>query len=131
MPEPQYNPSDEEVIQIGNVMATLYAKEGSRAYMEGFRLEIIERFGLAGFEVHVDVHQTNVDGTYIPEVTVMGRCSPTAFDHERQQWAVQNNILGIDETPGAIQRDGSIKSPSKATSMASSSKMTASGLYLP
>jgi hypothetical protein len=106
---------DHEALQIGEVMAKINEGLHKPRDLEGFRKEVIERFGLIGFNVTVTCWTTNVDGLYSFDFCFVSRCDPHNFDHARQSWEVQHDILGIDPTPGAIQPDGSIKSPSQVT----------------
>jgi hypothetical protein len=84
--------------------------------------EIIERYYEAGYLVTVVWEQPLDPGvipwdSMVPGVIPEGRVNPEPFDHERQSWEVQHDILGVDETPGAMQRDGSIRSPAQVTSL--------------
>lgn len=84
---------------------------------------IIECYAKAGFKVTVNWKKVmTVDGVLlrqIPDVTLIGRIDSKdeAFDHDRQSWEIQHDVLGVDPNPGSIQPDGSIKSVAQVTSL--------------
>lgn len=74
---------------------------------------------VAGFKVDCLLWQTNIPGRILPEIVIVGRvqAEPT-FDHDRQTWEVQHDILGIDQ-PGAVDEHGNLKSLPSHTSIPS------------
>lgn len=87
--------------------------------------EFVARAAELGFEVNVSFDYSEMDGVPIkqPIFSIVGRIDRKhEFDIERQQWEVQHNLLELDEQPGSIRRDGTIKSPTSFTSMSGSSK---------
>jgi hypothetical protein len=87
--------------------------------------EFVGRAAEAGFRVNVSFEYDVQQGIEIkvPVFSIVSRIEKGhEFDIERQQWEVQNDVLGIDETPGAMKADGTIKSPSKSVSMSGSDK---------
>lgn len=88
---------DHEIVAIDEVMRKLQDKQGTFTSMEGFRKEAIGRFAEIGFVVDVKVWETDEPGTYAVDLDITGRCEPQeGFDHERQQWEVREDVLGID-----------------------------------
>jgi hypothetical protein len=105
---------DSDILVIEDVLKRLEAGTTKSRDLEGFRKEVIERFGLAGFVVRCDVYESNVPGMYVPEISILDKTADaTVFDHDRMTWEVQHDILGID-TPGALTPDGTIITPSKS-----------------
>lgn len=73
---------------------------------------------LAGFKVDCRLWSTNVPGRILPEIVITGRVvEETTFDHDRQTWEVQHDVLGIDQ-PGAVDQHGNLKSLPSHTSFA-------------
>lgn len=53
----------------------------------------------------------------VPRVVLLERAVPEdGFDHDRQRWEVQNDILGIEGGPAVIHPGGLIGTPSKSVS---------------
>lgn len=110
---------DTEIMAIGDVLGQLNATTHHPRNLEGFRKEVIERFGLAGFVVTCVVFESNESGVFLPEITVVGRVEKLPeFDHDRQRFEVQTDVAGIS-TPGAITPNGTIIEPSKSTAFGS------------
>lgn len=108
---------DTEWDQIAkNVLGPLNAKQSKVVDLEGFRQEIIERFGIAGYVVHVVAKQDLDDPRLFGwEILLVDRVSdPGEFDHDRMRYEVQNDVVGI-ATPGAIGPNGLVIAPSKST----------------
>lgn len=95
---------------VFGILAKLQEKTGRHLHLESFRKEIINRFEAMGLVCKVSV--------YVPEdgpekgadfasfnMTITGRCDKTPFDHERQAWEVQEDVLGLGR-PGKIMGDG-------------------------
>ena len=107
---------DSDILVIEGVLKRIHADTHHARDMEGFRKEVVERFGIAGFRVRCDVYTSNIPGVFVPEITIEDKTSDaTVFDHDRMTWEVQQDILGIS-TPGAITPNGTIITPSKSTS---------------
>lgn len=82
--------------------------------------EIIDRFAEKEVRVTVEWQQVMDLGPIpwdakIPGIVLEGSLTPGEFDHERESWEVQHDVLGVDETPGSLQLDGTIKSPKQVT----------------
>jgi hypothetical protein len=79
---------------------------------EGFVVEVI-------WKMPVDHLGRSIGRRITPEVSLVGRVErpEETFDHDRQKWEVQHDVLGIDPNPGVMMRDGTIKSPPKVTSL--------------
>ena len=112
---------DSDLLVIEQVQNALNLRVGMHLDVDGYAREIKERFGEAGFLVDVAIMQVTGPGplpmgTYVPQITILSRVTPEQFDREKMTWEVQHDILEIEETPGAMQRDGTIKSPAQLTS---------------
>lgn len=101
---------DSEILAIEQVLKKLNESAWNPRDVDGFTREIIERFGLAGYNVAVTWNYTNFVSVYMPTITIVSRTEKNVFDHDKMSWEVQHNILGL-ETAGAVQPDGSVKSP--------------------
>lgn len=115
---------DSDIMTIEAVTEQLERSVGEAREVQGFVEEAIERFGLAGFRVKVDIYEVQGPGplpigTYVPHITIEERLTREEFDRERMSWEVQNDILEIDPNPGSIQPDGSVRSPSHTTGFTS------------
>lgn len=120
---------DSDLLKIESVVNALQRHANRPGDLGNVEDEIIERFGLQGYLVKVQWWQLDEDGplgvagTMIPSITIEAKVDRQEFDHERMQYEVQNDILGIDENPGAVvSKDGKVKSPAKSTSMSGASK---------
>jgi hypothetical protein len=120
---------DSDLLRIEQAVTALQRHANKPGDLGNIEDEIIERFGLQGYTVKVQWWVTEepgplgAAGTMIPSITIEGRVERGhEFDHEKMQYEVQTNILGIDDQPGAMTRDGSIKSPAKSTSMTGATK---------
>lgn len=119
---------DSDLLKIEYAVNALQRHANKPGDLGNIEDEIIERFGLQGYAVKVQWWVTEeagplgAQGTMIPAITVEARVDRHEFDHEKMQYEVQTNLLGIDEQPGSMTRDGTIKSPSKSTSMTGASK---------
>lgn len=117
---------DHEIIKIETVLRTLNSFKGSMTW-EQFEKNAVEEFGAIGFKVVVlwevggleTIPTEMVEATLklmlrpgipTPEISIVDRIDPIEFDHERQTWEVQRDILGIDQ-PGAIGKNGIIMPP--------------------
>ena len=112
---------DSDLLTIEGVVLKLEHMTMKPGNLQAFQDEVIERFGLAGFHVDVEWHVVESPGavpvgTMMPTIRILGRVEPEEqFDREKMMHEVQHDILGIDPNPGAVQRDGSVKSLSKST----------------
>lgn len=96
---------DHEVDNIQRVLDTLKERSTTARDIDGFVREIKDRFHTIGFEVYVQLWETNEKGTYMPEVTITGRVDKShIFDHDRQVHEVTNDILGLGDG-GVIKTD--------------------------
>lgn len=88
---------DSEIIAIEKVLKKLQDKQGKGGVnQEAFRKEIIERFAEAGFKVDVKWYTTNVEGVFMPEVSIVDRLEGQ-FDPDRMVHEVTNDLLGLGE----------------------------------
>lgn len=117
---------DSEIIAIEGVLNAVKESQGQRRDMEGFRQEVVERFAEIGLVVTCNVYSTvdaatgeEIPGLWTPEIVIQERCKPTPFDHARQSWEVQHDILGIDGGPATIKGNGMIGTPSKSVGFTS------------
>jgi hypothetical protein len=113
VPRPPIELYDHEVDRIQAVWDRLRDRhqKATRNYDDVER-EIVGRFAEAGFVAHVNWFRYEVDGVpqadaAMPEVTIVGRCEPHDFDHDRQVHEVTANILGIPGQEGVIKTDDS------------------------
>ncbi len=117
---------DYEIIKVENVLRTLNSFKSSMTW-EQFERNAIEEFGAIGLKVVVlwevgglEAMPTEMveatlklmlrPGIPTPEISIVDRLEHVDFDHERQTWEVQRDILGIDQ-PGAIGKNGLITPP--------------------
>lgn len=63
--------------------------------------------------IHVDISNMEMDGQgsymMVPEITVIGRVTPEAFDFARAQYEVQHGFA--DGVVGSIKEDGTLAEP--------------------
>lgn len=91
---------DHEVLTIQEIADTLRTKVGSHLNLEGFRQEIINRFGEAGLVTDVRVFEdaTGPEPIYSFKIIITDRVEAQGeFDHELQGHEVRANILGKDQ----------------------------------
>jgi len=117
---------DYEIIKVENVLRTLNSFKSSMTW-EQFERNAIDEFGAIGLKVVVlwevgglEAMPTEMveatlklmlrPGIATPEISIVDRLEKVDFDHERQTWEVQRDILGIDQ-PGAIGKNGLITPP--------------------
>lgn len=107
---------DTDFFKIEAVAKRLNESVGKPREMEGFRREIVERFQEVGFVVGVKCWSTQQAGVFAFDIEITDRCEPlrSGFDHERQSWEVQNDVLGFGEA-GSFGTDGRLITPSKST----------------
>jgi len=110
---------DSDILVIEEVFKRIQASEGQSRDMEGFRLEVVERFAEAGFKVDCRMWSSDVPGVYLPEIVIQDRMKPTPFDHSRQSWEVQNDILDIEGGGVVIKGNGVLGTPSKTVGLSS------------
>lgn len=110
---------DSDMKTINDVCQRLNSWVGTKADYDSFFNEVQTLFHNAGFVISIQ-YKIYVDGS-VPETmpyqfTIVDRVRPeSGFDHERQAWEVQRDVLGTDPNPGALQPDGSVKSPRQVT----------------
>lgn len=92
--------------------------------LEDFVSFVLDLWYENGFDVTIDLNP-GASGHLYPYVVILGRVddeAPGEFDHERQQWEVQHDILELDQ-PGVIGADGRLKELPKKMSLSGSSKV--------
>ena len=99
---------DTDILRIERVVETLKERTANSVDMEGFRLEVIDRFAKIGLVVNVKMYDTNEPGVYIPEIEINGRTEAIEFDRDQQTWEVTHDVLGIDQ-PGIVTEGGGFK----------------------
>lgn len=114
----------------GDVLAELYESEfdmiigiadavqtkhiGHLVDLDAFQREMEERMADAGYRVKVRWYKGTYEGDTqeynVPRVELVGFTDKRPeFDHERQAWEVQHDVLGIDGFKGKISEGGIIK----------------------
>ena len=98
---------DSDILKIEEVVLWLNNQiVGTRKKIDDLDKEIVERFAQRNFRVSVQWWTSNVEGTYIPEVTIHSRIKDEEFDHDRMVHEVTNDILDLG-TGGVIKTSGS------------------------
>lgn len=110
---------DSDILDIEGVFKRIQEAEGQTRDMEGFRREVVERFAEIGFKVECRVWSSDVPGVYMPEILIQDRIKPIPFDHTRQSWEVQNDILEIEGGGVTIKGNGVLGTPSKSVGLSS------------
>ena len=110
MPEAELiNLYDSEVKAIQEVLNSLRDRTYKSHNLHAFEREILERYAEIGFVGNVLWYESNVEGVFVPEVEIVGRCAPIKggeFDHDRMRHEVVNNYLGLpSEDAGIIKTD--------------------------
>jgi hypothetical protein len=95
---------DHEILAVEKVLQRLRERSASRRDLSDFDREIRQRFEDIGFVVRVDWYDTNVEGTFMPEITMIGRVEKVDFDFDKQVAEVTGDILelgdgGVISTP--------------------------------
>jgi hypothetical protein len=111
---------DSDILALERVVAKLNSGPERPRSFEEFSREAIERFEDAGYVVTVsgDIGLGGGQVVFLPEITIVARIDKRGeFDHEKMAWEVQHDILGIDDNPGAVQPDGTVRAPEQATSL--------------
>lgn len=89
---------DSDILAIEKVIARLNAEDvGQRRELEDFVQKVKEKFHDIGFLVDVLVWTSNVDGVFVPEITINGRVEDKPFDYDRQVHEVTNDLLELGE----------------------------------
>jgi len=102
--------NDADILKIEAVLDVLQAKYSKTSVLlDDFPRETKERFWNAGYEVRVDMYDTNIEGVYIPDITIQGRVEGE-FDPDQMVWEATNDILDLGEG-GVIKSDGGTKTP--------------------
>lgn len=125
---------EEDILAIQRVITALSQNIGKQRNLEGFRQEVINRFGEIGFEVDVKLYEAQREGEgdeFIhPSITITGRIEPEEeFDHARQARQVQTNIRGIKGAETVDQKTSVSMSGSAVRDSAFT--RSKSGLYVP
>lgn len=98
---------DSDIPRLENVLRALSPAQGHRVNLEGFRKEVIERFGEEGFGVDVKVYEKEYlsgETVYQFNIALTSVKRSEEFDHDRMAHEVQHDILDISE-PGKIVGD--------------------------
>ena len=87
---------DTEVLAVREVGERLRRSVGATRGLEAFRREAVERFAEIGLVAQVTVYEqhTRQGPVYHPEIAIVGRTEPRAFDHDRMRAEVQANVAG-------------------------------------
>jgi hypothetical protein len=112
---------DSEVNKIHDVLQTIRKRSMSARNLDDFQREIKQRFEDIGFVVRVNWHDTNVEGTFIPEIVITARTERKVFDRDQMVHEVTNDILGLgdggiistDKSKVSAMLDGSYKGSAK------------------
>lgn len=98
---------DSEVATIAEVWRGLQDRTYKSHSYDAFDREIRERYAEAGFIVKVNWYETNLSGTKMPEIDIVGRVEEKEFDHDQMRHEVVNNLLGLpSQDAGIIKTDG-------------------------
>lgn len=100
--------NDSEIIALEKgPLAFMQAQQGKHKDLESFRRAAIHAFNEVGFQVTINVYETNQEGCYAFEPVVTGRVPGSkGFDPDRQVHEVVNNILELpDQQEGFIKTD--------------------------
>lgn len=101
--------NDEDILKIEKVLNFLSEKYSTERHLDDFPRETKERFWNAGFEVRVDMYDSNVEGVYVPDITIVGRVEGE-FDPDQMVWEATNDVLNLG-VGGVIDSKGGTKSP--------------------
>lgn len=102
--------NDSEILKIEEVLNKLWEKYRQRNVMvDDFPREARERFHEAGFEVKVQMYDSNVPGVFVPEITIIDRLEGE-FDPDKMVWEATHDVLDLG-TKGVIKTkpDGLIR----------------------
>ena len=120
---------DHELLLLEEALTAVREKyeylPGTEENLSNMVNEMVARAAEAGFEINVTFDYSELMGVLVrePQFVLVGRIEKGHdFDRERQTWEVQNNLLEIDDNPGAMKADGRIKSPSTSISLSGASK---------
>ena len=118
---------DHEIIKIEYALEQVAKRyefeEATEDNLLSMMNEIKQRFHEAGFIADIGFKYIAGGTIRVPEISLVARVDDDGdFDRERQTWEVQNNLLGIDDNPGSMRADGTIKSPDKTISFSGASK---------
>lgn len=123
---------DHERKDIERVYKSLVENIGTRRTLASFEQEAIERFGEIGFKVRVLFYEAATpdkptETFALPQISIIGRTEKMEeFDHARQQFEVQTDLLG--------RRGGDDARHSKSVAVSpggSGFKRSGSGLFVP
>lgn len=95
---------DHEIVAVEKVALKLRERAGLPRTLDDFDREIRQRYEDIGLVVKVNWWSTNVEGTFMPEVEVVGRTEKHEFDHDEMVHEVTNDLLGLG-TEGVIKSD--------------------------
>lgn len=88
--------NDSDILALERVVMILNERQGMALPMEGFRKEIIERFGQAGYKVDAKVWTTNQEGLYAFDIEIIDRLEGQ-FDPDQMVYEATNNVLDLGE----------------------------------
>lgn len=118
---------DHEILKLETALAAVAERyeftEATEDNLLSFVNEVKQRFHEVGFIVDIGFQYIAGDTIRIPTLSLVARVDEDGdFDRERQTWEVQHNLLEIDDNPGAMRADGTIKSLDKTISLSGASK---------
>jgi hypothetical protein len=121
---------DSEHVALEAVLRKIQSAVGTRTNLEDFRQRIMAMFHRVGFLTDVRVFEARREGDtedcFMFKVVITGRVNAEAeFDHDRQQYEVIHDVLGLKD------HDGPKKTKVSMHTDQSSLTRTTSGLYLP
>lgn len=102
---------DHEVLKIEKVLERLRQRASSRRVLDDFDREARQRFEDIGFVVKINWYETNVEGTFMPEIEVVGRTERHDFDHDRMVHEVTGDLLETGN--GGVIKSGEFLKPEK------------------
>lgn len=95
---------DSDILKIEKVLEQLNAEDvGQKRDIEGFVQKATDLFAKIGLRVDVkiwtaaDRRGQEVEGTFIPDITINGRVDKHEFDYDRMVHEVTNDLLELGE----------------------------------
>jgi hypothetical protein len=121
---------DSEHVALEAVLRKIQSNVGTRQNLEDFRQRISAMLWEIGFKTDVRVFEGRVEGAtedcYFFRIIITGRVNEEAeYDHDRQQYEVIHDVLGLKDHDGPKKTKVSMHTPD------SSLTRTSSGLFLP
>jgi hypothetical protein len=109
---------DTDILKIEGVVHALdrFGEDhGWRVDVEDYRIQIIDRFNDAGFDVNVQFYEklyTGGDRRYEPFVQINRKIEAKQFDYDQQVWEATHDVLALGEE-GFIKTPSGIEVPKK------------------